>query len=96
MLELLRRRRGVLPELPFSVALIIIAVNALPFDDLVLFRLGAFAALMTSIHEARLFVRVGAPELSLAGALTAGGFGALVLIYWAVITINQHLNLTIG
>ena len=96
VIELQRRRRGVIPELPFSLMLILIALNTLLFDNLLLFRFGAFAALMAAIYETRLFVQRGTPELTLAGALVSGGFGALVLVYWAVISINEHLNLAMG
>lgn len=96
LLELLRRRRGEMPELPYSVALIVIAVNALSANSLLLFRIGALVVLFSSIYEVRLFVQRGAPEPSLAGALVSGLFGVLILAYWAVISINQHLNLTMG
>lgn len=61
-----------------------------------LFRFGAFTTLMASIYQSRLFVQRGPPELTLASALVSGGFGALVLVYWAVISINEHLNLVMG
>ena len=94
--EITRRRRGTLPEVPLSLILVVIALNTLLLENHILFRFGAFAALGTSIYEFRLFVQTGAPELSLAGAIVSGGFGACVLTYWAVITINEHLNLAMG
>lgn len=91
-----RRRRGVLPEVPFAAVLLVIAFNTLLFDSMALFRLGAFFALCTAIYEARIFVKIGASELSLAGAIVSGGIGAVILTWWAVVTINEHLNLTAG
>ena len=95
-MELLRRRRGAMPEVPLSLILIIIALNTLLFDQILLFRLGAFATLGVAIYEFREFVQRGAPEITLAGAIVSGGYGACVLTYWAVVSINQHLNLTMG
>lgn len=94
--EIRRRRAGALPEVPFALILIAISVNALLFDSLLLFRFGAFVALTVSIWEAREFVRLGVPELSLAAVVVSGGFGAVVLTWFAVLFINEHLNLTMG
>lgn len=94
--EIRRRHLGSIPEIPLALILVVLSINTLLVDFASLFRLGAFVAMLVAIYEAREFTRLGASEVSLIGALVSAGFGAVVLTWWAVVYINEHLNLAIG
>ncbi|MCP5085808.1 MAG: hypothetical protein GY952_03245 [Rhodobacteraceae bacterium] len=96
VLELHRRRQRQIPEVPFSLLLTFITLNTLLFEQGILFRFGALTVLIIAIWEARDFVLRGVPEVSLLGAVVAACFGLVVLTSWAVIFINEHLNLGIA
>ena len=94
--EIRRRHLGGMPEMPLALLLVLLSVNTLLVDFNTLFRLGAFVALLVAVYETREITRLGASEASLVGALVSAGFGAVVLTWWAVVYINEHLNLAIG
>ncbi len=94
--EMRRRHLGGVPEMPLALMLVLLSINSLLVDFNALFRIGAFVTLLVAIYETREFARHGAPEASLLGALISAGFGAVVLTWWAVVYINEHLNLAIG
>jgi hypothetical protein len=94
--EIHRRHLGRMPEMPLALLLVLLSINTLLVDFNTLFRIGAFVALLVAVYEAREFIRLGAPEASLVGALVSAGFGTVVLTWWAVVYINEHLNLAIG
>ncbi len=94
--ELHRRKQGETPEVPFSLLLLFMTLNTLLFDQIMVFRLGCLMVLMLAVYEARNFVLQGASELSLVGAVVTASFGVVVLTVWAVVLINEHLNLAMG
>lgn len=73
--------------------MLVLSFNALAFDQWLVFRLGALLALAVAVTEFRLFFRMGLPERTLAAAAVTAVTATGVLTVWAVITINEHLNL---
>ena len=91
--EVFRRKAGVAPEIPVALPLLVLSFNALAFDQWLVFRLGALLAVVVAVSEFRLFYRLGLPERTLAATAVTAVTATGALTVWAVLTINEHLNL---